>query len=270
MRQLVHGDGGPRRTVVIKIFSVHFVVAGEIIHVHEISGDLDDIAQVRARTRQNVANILDARREFAHECRDRVAPRASASAPAMVLSGAARAGAGDKQVIAGALDVRKLPARLCFPFDDFAFRLLIVIPAFTQRPAALQANTDIVQFRIKIQRVHSAFAADSRKPHAAKRRAQIAQEPAVHPSDARRSSSGPRGGRGLRFVVQTEAASPYCVSFAMAIGLFLGVERRDVANGTEDFFLHAASRFRQAQYKSSAERKSPCRGYRRIQERRRR
>src|SRR5215470_5625748 len=46
VRQLVHSNGGSRWTVVIEVLPVHFVVAGEIVHVDQESRDFSQIVQV--------------------------------------------------------------------------------------------------------------------------------------------------------------------------------------------------------------------------------
>ena len=45
--------------------------------------------------------------------------------------------------------------------------------------------TNILLFRKKLQRLKTAFAPDARVFHPAERRAQVAQQPAVYPDDAR-------------------------------------------------------------------------------------
>ncbi len=59
-----------------------------------------------------------------------------------------------------------------------------------------------------------------------------------------RSFSATRWPR-FRFVVQTERCQAVLRVVGLGDGFFFGVERRDVAHGTEDFFLHAARGFRQ-------------------------
>ncbi len=93
--------------------------------------------------------------------------------------GAARAGAGHKEEISGALDMRILSARLRLSGNQLCFRLS---PWFAA--SAIRAGCKIVQLRIEIQRMHSAFASDAGQSDAAERRPQIAQEPAIHPRDA--------------------------------------------------------------------------------------
>jgi hypothetical protein len=78
-----------------------------------------------------------------------------------------------------------------------------------------QTNADIVQLRIEVQRVHSAFPADARQSGAAKRRSQIPQNQQftqVMPTFISCATRCPR----FKLLVQIEAANPYFVSFAMA------------------------------------------------------
>src|SRR3954449_7024746 len=48
MRQLMDGDGGARRTVVVEKLAVDFVVSGEVVHVNEVGGHLHHVAKRRA------------------------------------------------------------------------------------------------------------------------------------------------------------------------------------------------------------------------------
>src|SRR5579864_9441539 len=112
-----------------------------------------------------------------------VVPISSTSAPAILLS-------ARRELVPET--IRKSPARLtCGYFPrGFAFpstTLLSTSPiAFaTVINSDSEPDTDVVQFRIKVQRVHAPFAPDSRQPHTAKGRAQIPKKPAVHPSDPR-------------------------------------------------------------------------------------
>src|SRR5262245_2261264 len=104
---------------------------------------------------------------------------------------------------------------------------------------ALQLDADVGRLRVEIERVQHAFAADAGELRAAERRAQVAQEPAVHPGDAdlhrlpdavaAREVGGPHGrgeavGRVVRHVY----------------GLLLLVEGRDVGAGPEDLLAHRA------------------------------
>src|SRR5712672_3145948 len=50
------GTGGP---IVAEIFPVHLVVAGKIIHIHQVRGYFNNILELSVNTSQNVADILD-------------------------------------------------------------------------------------------------------------------------------------------------------------------------------------------------------------------
>src|SRR5579863_5467506 len=108
----------------------------------------------------------------------RVVPSESTSAPAMVLSA--------RRALVPEIN-RKSPARLMcgyFPRGT-AFpstTLLSVALIFFQSNSQPDAN--IVQFGIKIQGMHPAFAANAREACSTERRSKIAQKPAVHPRDA--------------------------------------------------------------------------------------
>src|SRR5277367_268815 len=118
--QLMDGDGGARGTVFGEVLVVNFVVAGEIVHVHEVTGNFDDIAQFRAHAGENVADIVDDGAGLRANVELRRAQGVGFRAGDGVIR-AARTGAGNEEIIAGAFDMRKIPARLRFSRNDFAF-----------------------------------------------------------------------------------------------------------------------------------------------------
>src|SRR6516165_5042689 len=93
--------------------------------------------------------------------------------------------------------------------------------------------------------MHAAFTADTGKPHSSERRAQVTQEPAIHPSDARLHQachpvsafqvSGPdRGSKAVFRVICHDN------------GFFLRVEWRDMTHRSKNLFLHTTGGLRQA------------------------
>src|ERR1700678_1110263 len=109
----------------------------------------------------------------------------------------------------------------------------------------LQLNADIVQFGIKVQRVHAAFTPDARKAHAAKGRAQVAQKPTIDPGNSGSELLGDSMAALEVTCPDGRRQSIICV-VRECNGLVFGIERSDVANRTENFFLHATSRFGEA------------------------
>src|SRR5258708_28404382 len=59
MRQLMHSHRRSRWTIVPEKFTIHFVIAAEIIHVRQVGGNLDYVFQLRTHYPQNIANVLD-------------------------------------------------------------------------------------------------------------------------------------------------------------------------------------------------------------------
>src|SRR5580704_390733 len=59
VRQLMNSYGGARRAVFVEILVVDLVVTGEIVHVHQVGGNFDDVALVRSDAGMGVANIVD-------------------------------------------------------------------------------------------------------------------------------------------------------------------------------------------------------------------
>ena len=57
----MHCHRSSRRTIVLEEFGINVVIAGEIIHIHQISRNLDHILEPRAGALQDVTNILDHR-----------------------------------------------------------------------------------------------------------------------------------------------------------------------------------------------------------------
>src|ERR1700679_3552119 len=121
VRQLMDGDGGACRPVFIEVLVVDLVVAGKIVHVHQVAGNLDQVAETCADAGKNVADIVQDGAGLRADIELRRAQRVDFR-PGDRVVGAARTGAGDEQIIAGAFDVWKFAARLRFARYDFAFR----------------------------------------------------------------------------------------------------------------------------------------------------
>src|SRR5215471_14617452 len=62
--------------------------------------------------------------------------------------------------------------------------LLAAASSASPKTRALQLDADVGRLRVEVERVQPALAADARELRAAEGRAQVAQEPAVHPRDA--------------------------------------------------------------------------------------
>src|ERR1700722_3037228 len=92
--------------------------------------------------------------------------------------------------------------------------------------------------------MYPAFAADAGKSHTSERSAEIAQKPAIDPGDSGAEFFGDAVA-ALEIRGPDRSCQPVLRAVRFGDGLFFGIERRDVANGAEDFLLHAARRFRQ-------------------------
>src|SRR6516162_3169754 len=171
-----------------------------------------------------------------------VVPNSSTSAPAMELS-ARRALVPERK--------RKSPARLrwgnrprgvALPSTTVAFILLT--GCITPLPMS-ESNTDVVQLGIEVQGMHATFAANTRKSHPSERRAQVTQEPAIHPGDA-----GFHLPRHVMRALQIAGPDRGCKTVLGVIGhgngFFLRVEGSDMTHRPENFLLHAGRRLRQA------------------------
>src|ERR1700684_2824727 len=148
MRQLMHGHGCSRRTIVSEEFAIRLVITREIIHVYQISRNLDHILELRSCTPEDVADILDHRSRL-HPDVEPGCTQGIDFGTGNRIVGTARAGSGHKQKVAGSLDVRILAARRRFSINDSAF-----YPAhlnYFARTQRSQPNADIVEFGVEIQ-----------------------------------------------------------------------------------------------------------------------
>src|SRR5580658_7263136 len=161
----------------------------------------------------------------------RVVPNESTSPPAIVLS-ARRALVPDTN--------RKSPARFtcgylprgaAFPSTTLLSVPLIALFAPTKTS---QPDANVVQFRIKIQRMHPAFPPYAGKPRSTKGRSQVSQEPAIHPRNAHlhllRHTMPP-----LQVAGPDRGSQTILRIVGHGDGLLLRIKRRDVAHWTEDF-----------------------------------
>src|SRR5665811_823928 len=93
--------------------------------------------------------------------------------------------------------------------------------------------------------MHTALASDPRKSHATERRPQIAQEPAIHPGNTNIHLL-----RHTVTALQVRRPDRCCQAVLRIVRhahrLLLRIEGSDMAHRSEDFFLHAARRFRQS------------------------
>src|ERR1022692_2383476 len=136
----MHGHRRSCRTIVSEEFAVYLVIAGEIVHVYKVGREFHYILQLRSRTLQNVADVLNHRTRLLADVEPRCAEWIDFSSSNRIVGGkvdplgatrldfsssnrivgAARTGSGHKKEITCPLDVRILSARRCFSFDDFA------------------------------------------------------------------------------------------------------------------------------------------------------
>jgi dimethylhistidine N-methyltransferase len=57
----VHGDGGAGGAGLVEVLGVHLVVAAEVVHRHQVAGDLDQIGKIGAEFGEQIADVLDHR-----------------------------------------------------------------------------------------------------------------------------------------------------------------------------------------------------------------
>src|SRR5215468_1019468 len=130
----------------------------------------------------------------------------------------------------------KVPRGLALPGSTALCGISFMLPCI---PYASQLYADIHGFREEGERVHPSFAADSRELHAAEGRAQIPQEPVIHPGDA--DLHLPRHPmRALEVGGPHRRRKPVTRVVGELHRLLLGVERRHVADRAEDLLLYAA------------------------------
>src|ERR1700719_3823497 len=113
----MHGHSSSGGTVVSEKLSVHFVVAGEIVHVHKIAADLDHVLEPSSRALQDVGDVLDHRARLLTDIEPCSAQGIDFGASNGVVS-PTRAGSGNEQEVTSTSKVRIFPARRRFPFDD--------------------------------------------------------------------------------------------------------------------------------------------------------
>src|SRR5271165_670384 len=168
----------------------------------------------------------------------RIVPEASTSAPAMVLSGRRALVPETNKKGPARLICGKRPRGAAFPPTTLASMA-------TTGLSVSESNTNVVQLRIEIQRMHSAFAADAGEPHSAEWRSQVAQEPAIDPGDAHihlpcHSMSPLQIGRPDRCRQTILGVIRHRNRFLFRI------ERSNVAHRTEDLVLDAGGGLRQS------------------------
>src|SRR3954453_13257800 len=155
MWQLMNRHRRSCRPVVCEVLSVDFVVAGESIHVDQIRSDLYHVFKPGPHTFEDVANIVEGRSGLDSNVKMR-SPEFVNARPRDRVICPARARARHDQKISSSLYMRILPPRHRLAFDYFCFDF-----PHAESSTRLQPNTNIVQFRIKIQRVSPALASDS-------------------------------------------------------------------------------------------------------------
>src|ERR1700746_1773028 len=130
----------------------------------------------------------------------------------------------------------KVPRGLALPGST---ALCGISLALRSMPCTSELHADVHGFRKEGQRMHASFAADTRELHATAWRAQIAQDPVVHPGDA--ALHLPRDAMCTLEV----RGPPRCREAIAGVvrelhRLLLRVEGRDMTDRAEDLLLHAA------------------------------
>src|SRR5690242_691350 len=120
--------------------------------------------------------------------------------------------------------------------------LLSVFPICAKTDRS-EPNTDVIEFRIKIQRMHAALATDARQSDSSKGSSQVPQEPAIYPSDADihllRDPVSP-----LQIAGPDRCGQAVLRVVRHVHSLFFRIERRNMTHRAEDFFFDAPRRFR--------------------------
>lgn len=120
VRELVHRHGRTGGSVHVKVFSIHLVVATEIVHVDQVGGDLDNIFQAGAGGRKDVPDVVQHRPRLDTDIEPGGAHFIHLHPLKRVVRTTA-ACAGDKQEIPGSFDMRKFSSRAGLAGDDFTF-----------------------------------------------------------------------------------------------------------------------------------------------------
>ncbi|MNR19866.1 hypothetical protein D3C85_1366800 [compost metagenome] len=109
MRQLVHRDRGAGRTIGVEVLAVDLIVSTEVVHVDQECTDFHHVGERGAGGGQDVADVLDDGACLHADVQRGGAHRVDLGARDAVV-GQARAGAGDEQEAACALDMGILAA----------------------------------------------------------------------------------------------------------------------------------------------------------------
>src|SRR6266513_4964208 len=112
-------------------------------------------------------------------------------------------------------------------------------------PAPLELHADVHGLGEEAERVRPALTADARELHPAEGRAQVAQIPVIDPGDAHFQLPGYAMG-ALQIRGPHGSGQPIAGVVRQLHRLLFGIERRHVADGTEDLLLDAARSFREA------------------------
>ena len=113
----MHRHGGACRPIGVEELAVDLIVATEVIHVDQESTDLGHVGQRRAGGGEDVADVLDDGARLHADVQRGGAHGVDLGAGDAVV-GQARAGAGNEQEVACALDVRVFAAGRGFAGDD--------------------------------------------------------------------------------------------------------------------------------------------------------
>src|SRR5438270_138411 len=177
-----------------------------------------------------------------------VRPLASRCAPAMESS-ARRALVPDTKMKSPARrKCGKVPRGLALPATTALSARAAARPASSALmraippPARLELNGDVHGVGEEAERVRPALAADARELHPAEGRAQVAQIPVIDPGDAHFQLAGYAMG-ALQIRGPHGSRQPIAGVVRQLHRLLFGIERRHVADGTEDLLLDAARSF---------------------------
>src|SRR5690554_7209416 len=149
----------------------------------------------------------------------------------------------------------------CFPLDhgfiEFVAELLDFLLDHWIAPGSLELDADVLHFGVELQRVHTALTADTGLLAATKRRAQIPQEPAVHPDDAGFNLT--RYTMGAAHVLGPDGGGQ---AVRQAVGqldrFFFSIERADMTARAEDLVGYHGGIVRQARPDRGLYPGSPC------------
>src|SRR5215467_11535957 len=120
VRELMNSNSGSRRPELVEILRIDFIVTREIVHVHEVGRNFDDIVQFRAHACQDVAYVLNDGPSLLTNIELSGTMRISLGSGDGIVW-ATRAGSRNEQIVARPFHMRELTTRFRLTFNDFAF-----------------------------------------------------------------------------------------------------------------------------------------------------